>query len=70
MDTEEAIGMVCIGREQPLEFSEAYEIIELLRRGEKYEKMWGEIEKIAIMAGVTYELELIRKQHFPKEEKE
>lgn len=44
MDIKEAIGMVYIGREQPLEFDEAHEIVELLKRGEKYETMWEEFK--------------------------
>jgi len=81
MDVEEAIGMVCIGREQPLEFDEAQEIVELLKRGEKYEAMWEELISqslnLDVNQGLWNKMEIIRditekleQKYFPKKDKE
>ena len=73
MDTEEAIGMVCIGREQPLEFDEAHEIVELLRRGEKYKQIVNEYKKYLDKLPTgdnSLKLYKLLNKYFPKEEKE
>ena len=73
MNTEEAIGMVCIGREQPLEPDEACEIVELLKRGEenkKYKKMWGDLKVEYTnewdISHIPVSMEEIEQRYFPK----
>jgi len=46
MDIEEAIEIVCIGREELLSIKGANGIVNLLREGEKFEKMWEELKNI------------------------
>ena len=45
MNTQEAIEIVCVGREKLLTFEETHKVVECLREGEKYRLMWKEIEK-------------------------
>ena len=47
MNTQEAIEIVCVGREKLLTFEETHKIVECLREGEKYKKyklMWKGLE--------------------------
>lgn len=85
-DTTEAIAIVCIGREKPLEFNEAHKVVNLLRRGEKYEQMWENLLKNNGRLGLTDEIrdlpnldlhvvmDSIKQEYFPeplsKEEEE
>ena len=66
MNTKEAIELVCVGREKLLSVSEAHKIVNVLKRGEKFENMWEEYKRVW---GTGKSMEYVKQKYFPKEVK-
>jgi len=67
MNTEEAIAYLKSTRMEDYGYRNEYdEIIELLKRGEKYEQMWEELYKNPEYLTTKAEMYNIKQKYFPK----
>jgi len=74
MNTQEAIEIVCVGREKLLTFEETHKVVECLREGEKYRQMWEEFKKCCSLSivfdgklqNIKDKMNWFEQKYFPK----